>query len=66
MKEKKRYLQPCPTNVPAHDPRKLLYCIYLRLQPQINLGMFLWKSVITQQVRVILDGGQPAVTSDKS
>lgn len=37
MKEKERYLQPCPAHVPAHDPRKLLYCIYVRLQPQINL-----------------------------
>ncbi len=33
MKEKERCLQPCP----AHDPQTLLYCIYVHLQPQINL-----------------------------
>lgn len=37
LHERERCLKPCLAHVPEHDPRKLLYCIYVRLQPQINL-----------------------------
>lgn len=37
LHERERCLKPCPAHVPEHDPCKLLYCIYVRLQPQINL-----------------------------